>query len=91
MKASTAFLKDYETLSVQPVSYSQSAAPKKATSTDTVIEVLQQILPASCHRACPFVTADTQQGALPQATTGVSGLSTCEATVTAPPEALLTA
>ena len=84
------FLRDYRTLSVQPVSHSQYTEPRKAAPVDAVIEVSQQPLPASCLRACHLMTANVQQDVPPQATASMSGLPACEATVTPPLKALPT-
>ena len=84
------FLRDYRTLSVQPVSDSQSTEPWKAAPVDAVVEVSQQPLPASCLRACHFLTADVKQDVPPQTTASVSSMPGCEATVTPPPKALPT-
>ena len=84
------FLRNHRTLGVQPVSHSQYTEPGKVSLVEAVIEVSQQPLPASCLRACHFVTAYMQQDAPPRATAIVSSLPTCEATVTPPLKALPT-
>ena len=58
---------------------------------DTVIEGSRWPLPVSLSGACYSATADTRQDAPPHACAGLSGSLVCEAVVTPPPEALLTA
>ena len=71
--------------------HSQCAGARKASPVDAVIEGSRWPLTASLSGACHSATADTWQDALPHACASLSSSPACEAVVTAPPEALLTA